>query len=67
MGLATVLINELMESSYIKKQSIDLLAYMIFGAITEEAIGIAHSDDQNEARIQAKNVLVKIVKDSSVL
>lgn len=35
---------------------------MIFGAITEAAIGIAHSDDPSEARKQAKNILEKMVK-----
>lgn len=62
LGLSTVLIKELMESKYIKNQPIDLLAYIIFGAITEAAIGIAHSDDPHTARKQAKDVLEKLVK-----
>ncbi|WP_238404424.1 TetR/AcrR family transcriptional regulator [Paenibacillus paridis] len=61
-GLSTVLIKELMESKYIKDQPIDLLAYIIFGAITEAAIGIAHSDDPHAARKQAKDILEKLVK-----
>ncbi|WP_197934684.1 TetR/AcrR family transcriptional regulator [Paenibacillus sp. GSMTC-2017] len=62
MGLATALIKELMDANYIKKQPIDMLAYMIFGAITEAAIGIAFSDEPNEARKHAKDVLERMVR-----
>ncbi|WP_141506260.1 TetR/AcrR family transcriptional regulator [Paenibacillus luteus] len=62
LGLSTVLLNELMESKYMKKQPIELLAHIIFGAITEAAIGIAHSEDPYAARKQAKDVLEKLIK-----
>ncbi|GKU80098.1 TetR/AcrR family transcriptional regulator [Paenibacillus sp. L3-i20] len=62
MKLSTMLLMELMASSYIKEQSVELLNDILFGAITEAAIGIAHSNDPSEARIQAKSILERMLK-----
>lgn len=61
MGLTTMLLQELMESGTIKKQSIHMLSYILFGAITEAAIGIADADNTIEARKQAKDILEQLL------
>ncbi|MFD0589340.1 TetR/AcrR family transcriptional regulator [Paenibacillus sp. GCM10027627] len=61
MGLSVMLIKELMDNGHIKQQNVDLLAFILFGAITEAAIGIAHSSDKLEAREQANDILKRIV------
>jgi AcrR family transcriptional regulator len=62
LGLSTLLLKELMEAKYIQKQSVELLAAIIFGAITEAAIGIAHASDRMEAHHQARDLLVRMIK-----
>lgn len=62
MSLSAMLLEELMESGNIQKQPVNMLANILFGAITEAAIGIADADDPVEARKQAKLILVQLLK-----
>ncbi|MFC4305409.1 TetR/AcrR family transcriptional regulator [Cohnella boryungensis] len=62
IGLSTLLLQELVNSGDIRNKSIPMLAYILFGAITEAAIGIAESDDPAEARKQAKQILELLLK-----
>lgn len=61
-GVSTLLLQELMEAGLIRKQPLDLLTGILFGVITEAAIGIAESPDPAEARQQAELILIRILK-----
>lgn len=62
VGLSTLLLEQLMEAGLIKRQPLDMPAYMLFGAVTEAGIGIAESDDPARAREQAKQVIRSILQ-----
>lgn len=61
MGLLTMLIEYLMEAGLIRKQSVELVAPILFGAITEAALAIAHSNNPIAAHRQAKGILERII------
>ena len=62
MGLSTMLLQELMAAGLIRQQAVAMPACVLFGAVTEAAIGIAESDDPVEARKQASAVLVRFIQ-----
>jgi AcrR family transcriptional regulator len=62
VGLSAILLQELMDANYIEQQSLQLLTSIIFGAITEAAIGIAHAEEPYRARDEARQVLEKMVR-----
>src|SRR5690606_10100577 len=62
MSLATMLLQALMDAGQKKKQPIDILVYILFGAITEAALGIADADDQDVARGQAKQIIERMLR-----
>lgn len=62
MGLSAMLLQELMDAGKIQQQPLAMLSYLIFGAITEAALGIAESANPDEARAQAKLIVEKILR-----
>jgi AcrR family transcriptional regulator len=62
MGLVTTLLKELMEAGLIRKQPVHMPANILFGAITEAAIGIAEAGDPAVARKQATRILEQLLK-----
>lgn len=61
MGLSIMLLQELMQSGKIKNQPVNMLAYILFGAITEAAIGITEAAEPVEARKQARFILEQML------
>lgn len=62
MSLSAMLLQEIMDAGQMKKQPIDILVYLLFGAITEAALGIADSDDQEATRSQAKQIIQRMLR-----
>lgn len=62
MSVSALLLQELMESGHITKQPPDLLADILFGAVTEAAIGIAEADDPTAARTQVGSILERMLR-----
>ncbi len=62
MSLTTMLLQDLMDAGRMKKQPIEILVYILFGAITEAALGIADSDEQEDTREQAKQIIERMLQ-----
>ncbi|MHA7964271.1 TetR/AcrR family transcriptional regulator [Paenibacillus sp. CAU 1782] len=62
MSVSALLLQELMESGHISTQPSGLLADILFGAVTEAAIGIAEADDPVAARTQVGSILETMLR-----
>lgn len=62
LGLSSLLLSELMDAGHIERQPVELLAAMVFGAVTEAGFAIAAADDPHAARSQARVTLARMVR-----
>ena len=61
MGLLRAVIERLIEEGRIERQPVEMLAHMLFAALTEAAVMIAKAPDRERARKDAGDVLKRVL------
>ena len=61
LGLIVTALQQGMDEGVIRKQPVDVMAQLVFGAMAEAALLIAHADDPKAARASAEKALLGLL------
>ena len=61
LGLIVAALQQGMDEGVIRKQPVDVMAQLVFGAMAEAALLIAHADDPKAARASAEKALLGLL------
>ena len=61
LGLIVTALQQGMDEGVIRKQPVDVMAQLVFGAMAEAALLIAHAEDPEAARVSAEKALLALL------